>query len=59
LPEFLTFVSQSAEADKSQLKSLSDIEVTVREQLQTHVSPQIALFLSKALQASPKGTREA
>ena len=45
-----------ADVDASKLQSLSDIEVTVREQIQTHVTPPIGVFLSKALQANRKDT---
>jgi hypothetical protein len=34
-------------ADKSQLNDLSDVEITVRGQILEHVSPRVALFLSK------------
>ena len=33
-----------ADANISELKSLNDIEVTIRNQVQTHVTPQIGLF---------------
>lgn len=39
-----------ADADKSQMKTLEGIEVSVRAQLQKHVSPQLGVFLSKQLQ---------
>jgi hypothetical protein len=39
-----------ADADQSQMKTLEGIEVSVRAQLQKHVSPQLGVFLSKQLQ---------
>lgn len=38
-----------ADADPNELKTLSDIEVKIRQQLQDHVSPNLGLFLSNAL----------
>jgi len=35
------------DSDPSTMTTLEDIEVTVREQLQAHVSPEIGSFLSK------------
>lgn len=40
-----------AEADKSQMTNLGEIETVIREQLQEHVSPQLGVFLSEVLQA--------
>lgn len=45
-----------ADANIRELKSLNDIEVTIRNQVQTHVTPQIGLFLSKALPVAQKDT---
>lgn len=39
------------DADKSRMTNLGEIEVVVREQLQEHVSPQLGVFLSRALLA--------
>ncbi|MBC6480249.1 MAG: hypothetical protein EBE86_033935 [Hormoscilla sp. GUM202] len=41
-----------------QLKTLSGLEATVRGQLLQYVSPEIALFLSKAPVAPPQGEPE-
>ena len=46
-----------AEADQSQLTSLSAIEMTIRRQLQENVSPQIGSFLSKMQPTAPQDTR--
>jgi hypothetical protein len=35
-----------ADADKSQMTNLGQIEAGIRAQLQAHVSPQIGVFLS-------------
>lgn len=37
---------QDAQAQGLPMSSLAEIEATVREQMQTHVSPQIGVFLS-------------
>ena len=39
-----------AEADKSQMTNLAQIEAGIRAQLQEHVSPQLGVFLSQQLQ---------
>lgn len=39
------------DADKSRMTNLGEIEVVIREQLQEHVSPQLGVFLSRALLA--------
>ena len=39
-----------ADADKSQMTTLGEIEVGIRAQLQEHVSPQLGVFLSQRLQ---------
>jgi hypothetical protein len=38
------------DADKSRMTNLADIEIVIREQLQEHVSPELGVFLSQALQ---------
>jgi len=38
------------------MTNLAEIEVVIREQLQEHVSPQLGVFLSRALQAAPMDT---
>lgn len=44
------------DADKSQMTNLGEIEVVIREQLQEHVSPQVGIFLSRALLAQRTDT---
>jgi len=39
-----------ADADKSQMTNLGEIEGVIRDQLLEHVSPQLGIFLSQALQ---------
>ena len=39
-----------ADADKSQMTNLGEIEAGIRAQLQEHVSPQLGVFLSQQLQ---------
>ena len=46
-----------ADADKSRMTNLGEIEKVVREQLQQHVGPEIGVFLSAALQKQPKDPR--
>ncbi|WP_250125740.1 hypothetical protein [Chroococcidiopsis sp. CCMEE 29] len=38
------------ESDPATMQTLEGIEMTLRQQLQTHVSPEIGNFLSKRLQ---------
>lgn len=38
------------ESDPEAMKTLEGIELTVRQQIQTHVSPELGLFLSKVSQ---------
>jgi hypothetical protein len=45
-------------ADKSQMTTLAEIEATVRAQVQEHVTPELGVFLSQALQKQMKGTSE-
>jgi len=45
-----------ADADKSQMTNLAQIEAGIRAQLQEHVSPQLGFFLSQKLQAQPPDT---
>jgi hypothetical protein len=46
------------DADKSQMTNLAEIEAIVRSQVQQHVTPNLGVFLSEALQAPVKGTNE-
>lgn len=38
-----------ADADKSQMTNLGQIEAGIRAQIQNHVSPQLGVFLSQQL----------
>jgi hypothetical protein len=38
------------ESDPAAMKTLEGIEMAVRQQIQTHVSPELGIFLSKQLQ---------
>lgn len=44
------------DADKSRMTNLGEIEVVIREQFQDHVSPQVGVFLSRALLAQKTDT---
>lgn len=44
------------DAGERPMTTLGEIEVVVREQLQTHVSPQLGIFLSKTLLEPSKDT---
>lgn len=46
------------DADKSQMTNLAEIEAMVRSQVQQHVTPNLGVFLSEALQAPVKGMNE-
>jgi hypothetical protein len=39
------------ESDPATMKTLEGIEMTLKQQIQTHVSPELGSFLSKRLQA--------
>jgi hypothetical protein len=45
-------------SNKEELKTLRDIEVTLRQHLQEHVSPEMGLFLLQALQERQKAIPE-
>jgi hypothetical protein len=49
------------ESDSEAMKTLEGVELTVRQQVQQHVSPELGSFLSKRLQehdqASPDGSK--
>jgi hypothetical protein len=45
-----------ADADKSQMTNLGEIEGVIRDQLLEHVSPQLGVFLSQALQKRAQDT---
>ena len=40
-----------ADADKSQMTNLGQLEAGIRAQIQDHVSPQLGVFLSQPLSA--------
>lgn len=46
------------DADKSQMTNLAEIEAMVRSQVQQHVTPELGVFLSQALQRPQKDTRD-
>lgn len=45
-----------ADADKTQMTHLGEIEEVIRDQLLEHVSPQLGVFLSQALQKRAQDT---
>lgn len=45
-----------ADADKSQMTNLGQIEAGIRAQIQEHVSPQLGVFLSQQLPAQMTDT---
>lgn len=45
-----------ADADKSRLTNLGEIEGVIRDQLLEHVSPQLGVFLSQASQQQAQDT---
>lgn len=45
-----------ADADKSQMTNLGELEAVVRDKLQEYVSPQVGVFLSQALLAQAMDT---
>ena len=46
------------ESDPTSLQTLEDIELTVREQVQTHVTPELGLFLSAGSVAQVQAENE-
>lgn len=46
------------DAGERPMNTLSEIESVVREQLQTHVAPQLGIFLSKKSPKPSAGTTE-
>jgi hypothetical protein len=42
------------ESDPATMETLEDIELTVREKIQTHVSPELGVFLFAKLPAQTK-----
>ena len=45
-----------ADADKSRMTNLGEIEAGIRAQLQEHVNPQVGVFLSQQLQVPTTDT---
>lgn len=43
------------ESDPAQMQTLEGIELTVRQQIQTYVSPEVGFFLSARLAAQQQG----
>uniref|UniRef100_B8HP65 Uncharacterized protein n=1 Tax=Cyanothece sp. (strain PCC 7425 / ATCC 29141) TaxID=395961 RepID=B8HP65_CYAP4 len=59
LQQIAQILYQDAQAQGLPMGRLEDIEVTVREQLQAHVSPQIGIFLStRQVPPSQRDTNE-
>ncbi len=46
-------------SDPEAMRTLEGIELTVRRQIQTHVSPELGSFLSKPLQKRKQAKEEA
>jgi hypothetical protein len=46
------------DADKSQMTNLAEIEAVVRHQVQQYVTPELGVFLSRALPGQAKATRD-
>jgi hypothetical protein len=46
------------DSDPTTLKTLEGIEMTLRQQIQTHVSPKLGSFLSKRLQERKQANSE-
>lgn len=47
-----------SESDPDAMKTLEGIELTIREQIQSHVSPELGRFLSERLAAHKPVERE-
>ncbi len=47
------------DSDPEAMKTLEGIELTVRQQIQTHVSPELGSFLSKQSQERKQASEEA
>jgi hypothetical protein len=46
------------DSDPAAMQTLEGIEMTLRQQIQTHVSPELGIFLSKRLQAHKQANPE-
>jgi hypothetical protein len=46
------------DSDPTTMKTLEGIEMTLRQQIQTHVSPELGSFLSKRLQKPKQANAE-
>ena len=60
LKEHLQAIAQILydDSDPETMKTLEGIEMTVRQQIQTHVSPELGGFLSKRLQERKQANPE-
>lgn len=47
------------ESDPESMTTLEGIELSVRRQVQEHVSPELGVFLSERLQERKRGSQEA
>jgi hypothetical protein len=47
------------ESDPESMTTLEGIELSVRRQVQAHVSPELGVFLSERLQERKRGSQEA
>jgi hypothetical protein len=56
--ELAKLLYKDADASQMPMTHLGAIEAVVREQVHTHVTPEMGIFLSKQLQALPKGTSD-
>lgn len=56
--ELAKLLYKEADASQRPMTNLGEIEATVREQVQKHVTPEMGVFLSKPLRAQPKGTHD-
>lgn len=46
------------DSDPATMQTLEGIEMTLRQQIQTHVSPELGIFLSQRLQAHKQANPE-
>lgn len=54
--ELAKLLYKDADVSQMPMTNLGEIEAVVREQVQKHVTPEMGIFLSKQLQAQPRGT---
>lgn len=55
--ELAKLLYKDADTRQTPMTNLGEIEAAVREQVQTHVTPKMGVFLSTQLRVQPKGTR--